>query len=339
MAKRVGDPPTIVRVANLACFAMQVPDTLEQRLAYSNDALEHALALGDPKLLHWAAATRSIAAVQACLASEIDRDFGMMTSSAEQLDEPAMLWHAKFRLASRALLEGDPVRAEALVVEARDFGLARGQPDAAVIFAAQIAGVRLQQGRMGELVPLLSDTVAHVAGMPVYIAVLALAHSEIEEHDQAHQLLADAVTRGFSTLPRDSTWMSGLASWSSVAAECGSTEAAAELFGLMRPFQGQNCYDRASYAGFVSHYLGLLSTTLGRYSEAERCFESATLDAARLDARWATACIALGWARLCLARRAPDDDERARELLTKASALAASNGYATIGRRAARVFE
>jgi hypothetical protein len=262
-----------------------------------------------------------------------------MTSSAEQLDEPAMLWHAKFRLASRALLEGDPVRAEALVVEARDFGLARGQPDAAVIFAAQIAGVRLQQGRMGELVPLLSDTVAHVAGMPVYIAVLALAHSEIEEHDQAHQLLGDAVTRGFSTLPRDSTWMSGLASWSSVAAECGSTEAAAELFGLMRPFQGQNCYDRASYAGFVSHYLGLLSTTLGRYSEAERFFESATLDAARLDARWATACTALGWARLCLARRAPDDDERARALLTKASALAAANGYATIGRRAARAFE
>jgi hypothetical protein len=336
MAKRVGDPSTIVRVANAACFSIQVPDTLEQRLDYSADALKHALELGDPKLLHWAAATRSIAAVQSCLANEIDHDFDMMTSSAEQLDEPAMLWHAKFRLASRALLAGDPARAEALAVEARDFGLARGQPDAAVIFAPQIAGTRFQQGRMGELVPLLSDTVAHVAGMPVFIAVLALAHSESEEHDQAHQLLADAMTRGFSALPRDSTWMSGLASWSSVAAECNAPKAASELFELMKPFERQNCYDRASYAGFVSHYLGLLSTTLGRYSEAESYFRAATVDASRLEARWAAACTALAWARLCLARRAPDDNERAHELLTKASALAASNGYATIGRRAAR---
>jgi hypothetical protein len=39
---------------------------------------------------------------------------------------------------------------------------------------------------------------------------------------------------------------------------------------------------------------------------------------------------------MCLARRAPNDNAQARELLMKASALAASNGYATIGRRAAR---
>ncbi len=336
LARASGDPETVVRVASLVCFAIQVPETLDLRLDFSADALTHARALGDPLLLHWAAATRSITAVHAGLADELDEDFELIEATAARLTTPTVSWQAKLRAASRALILGQPERAEALAVEARDFGVTHGHPEAAVVFAPQIAVTRWQQGRMRELIPLLSDTIAHTSTMPVFTAVLAVAHSEEEQIAAASQLLRDAKRNRFE-LPRDNTWLSGMTCWATVANACDDADAANILTAVLRPFERQCCYDRVTSTGFIAHYLGTLAATLGRRDEAAGHFASALASAERMGATWAMAITCLEWGRLRLTHQATADSRQTTDLLQRAAALAHNNGYATISRRTAEL--
>jgi class 3 adenylate cyclase len=333
MARRVGDPATIIHVANLCCFTTQIPHTLARRLDYTAEALELARGLDDPVLLHWAAASRSIAAVHACLGEEIDADFDVLEKSAAELTEPALLWHAKFRLASRALIAGDPVEAEVLAVQARDIGIGAGQPDAPLYLSPQIAVARLQQGRMNEIIPQVASTAAHVSAMPVFLALLALSHSDCDQTFEAQQLLTDALSRGLSTLPLDNVWLSAVTCWAQVAADCQSREAAGQLYSMLEPFEDQACYDRLTFVGFVAHYLGELATVLENYQAAERHYVAAAARARQMDAAWAAAATALARGQMYLARSAAGDAAQAEHFLTEAIATATARGYATIERR------
>jgi hypothetical protein len=333
MARRVADPATVIHVANLGCFSIQIPHTLERRLEYSGEALSLARRLNDPVLLHWAAAARSIAAVHACLADEIDEDFQILERSAVELNEPGLLWHAKLRLASRPLLAGDPDRAEILAAEARDIGLAAGHPDAALIFSPQLAVCRWQQGRTKEFIPQAAEQAARVPGMPAFVAVLALAYSDCGEIHEARRLLDDMTVKGFSTLPLDSVWMNGLILWAQVAADCGDKHAARQLFDLMAPFRGLACYDRITFLGFIDHYLGQMAAVLGDYPLAEAMYSTAGALAEKMEARWAAAATDLALGELRLTRNESADIQQGATCLRRSLNAARIHGYATIERR------
>ncbi len=89
----------------------------------------------------------------------------------------------------------------------------------------------------------------------------------------------------------------------------------------------------------VSHYLGGLATVLGRYDEADAYFAHAAALNDRANAKFFAARTNLSWAKMLAERHAPGDDERARDLLTKAHAAAAAHGYANIERRAAEALQ
>ena len=89
----------------------------------------------------------------------------------------------------------------------------------------------------------------------------------------------------------------------------------------------------------MSHYLGGLATVLGRYSEADNFFAQAASFSDRVDAEFFGACTGLSWGTMLLERGRPGDAEKARELLTQASATAAAHGYGNVERRAAEALE
>ncbi len=89
----------------------------------------------------------------------------------------------------------------------------------------------------------------------------------------------------------------------------------------------------------VSHYLGGLATVLGRYDEADAYFAHAAAFNDRADAKFFAARTNLSWAKMLAERQAPGDNERARDLLTKAHTAAAAHGYANIERRAAEALQ
>ena len=94
----------------------------------------------------------------------MDRCLEIMGSRLEQLGQPTLNWVLAFVRATRAQIAGDPDRAEQLATEALQIGTDSGEPDAAMIFGAQLALVSYQRGTMGELVPLIKEAAADNPG-------------------------------------------------------------------------------------------------------------------------------------------------------------------------------
>ena len=89
-----------------------------------------------------------------------------------------MMWVTLFNDAADALLTGEPDRAEQLATAALEIGTASGQPDAFGFYGAEMIGVRRQQGRYGELVPLIEQDRGREPSTPGVRATLAEAHME-----------------------------------------------------------------------------------------------------------------------------------------------------------------
>ena len=123
--------------------------------------------------------------------------------------------------------------------------------------------------------------------------------------------------------------------YAEAAIECRDPEYAGPLFDRLAPWADQlSTSGGGSAEGPVSHYLGGFATVLGRYDDADAYFTQAAAFNERIGAKFFAARTNLSWGRMLAERDAPGDTEKARDLLTKAQAAAASNGYANVERRA-----
>jgi class 3 adenylate cyclase/tetratricopeptide (TPR) repeat protein len=333
MARRLKDPDTVIRTLNLVCDPLQVPSTLNERMVDAKEALEMSELLGDPDLLFWTGAYSRLAAVQAGDFEMARRCLATMRAVNRGLRQPTMMWVTLFNDAADALLGGDSDRAEQLATAALEIGTESGQPDAFGFYGAEMIGVRRQQGRYGELVPLIEQIVAENPALPVFRATLAEGHMEAGNVDTARQML-DAAAADLSLLPYDVVWIFAVASYADVAAELRAEAAARLLLDLLAPFDDQVLFIGATAGSPVAYYCGSLESVLGLYNEAERHFAEAAEINARGQLEFADAATHLRWGRMLSARGGPGDLERARDLLAQANDAAVSRGYASIARRA-----
>jgi hypothetical protein len=136
--------------------------------------------------------------------------------------------------------------------------------------------VRLDQGRVGELEPLIAQAAADNPGLPVVRALLGLSYAELERREDAQRVFAIDAANGFSEIPYDLAWATSLSALSHVCAYLEDTEGAALLFEKLRPSTGLIGHSVVFTLGAVDRYLGVLATTLGRFDEAESYFVAAT---------------------------------------------------------------
>ena len=273
VARRIGDPATLVHVLyTVYVTALNVPSLQEQHLQASHEALELAESLGDPVHLFWAATGRHMTAMQngdfvnatRCLATE--------KSLSRRLRQPTMLWITSFHEAADALIAGDLDRAETLATLALQIGDESGQPDAFAFYGAQLIVTRLHQGRLGELIALVSDVVAQNPGLAGFHAALALAHLDDGNDAEATRLLEAAASRGFATLPLDIAWMAAIVNYSLVAIYLHAVKGAEQLAPLLSPYSEQIAYQGVLGQEPVALCLGGLTSVLGRYDDAEQYF-------------------------------------------------------------------
>jgi class 3 adenylate cyclase len=331
IARNSGDETTIVRVFN-SVFS---PVHLSQALAWSADALVRAEHIGDPVLLFLAADRRFSAANLVGDIDEADRCLEIMGYTVEILCQPSFNWVLTFGRATRAQIAGDPERAEAFATEAFQIGTEHGEPDAAVIFGAQLAIVSLQRGTMGDLAPMIQEAAADNPGLPGFVAALAVAHAEGGRIDDARELLEELADADFD-IPMDGTWLTTMVSYGDAAIECRDPKYAGPLFDRLAPWADQwSTTSGPTVEGPVSLFLGGLATVLGRYDEADAYFAQSAASSERADAKYFSARTNLLWGVMLADRRGPGDIRKARDLLTKAHTSAAANGYGTVERRAA----
>jgi tetratricopeptide (TPR) repeat protein len=333
MARRLGDPHTIIRTLNLVCDPLQVPSTLTERMVDAKEALELSELLGDPDLLFWTGAYSRLAAVQAGDFEMAGRCLATMRAVIRGLREPTMVWVTLFNDAADALLTGDPDRAEQLATAALEIGTESGQPDAFGFYGAEMIGIRRQQGRYGELVPMIEQVAAENPALPVFRATLAEGHMEAGNVDTAQRMLEAAVA-DLTSLPYDVVWIFAVASYADVATELHAEAPARLLLDLLAPFDDQVLFIGATAGSPVAYYCGSLESVLGRYDEAEKHFAKAAELNARGQLEFSAAVTHLQWGRMHSARGGPGDLERARDLLAQAHDTAVSRGYAGIARRA-----
>jgi len=334
MARRIGDPSTIVRVLNLVAQPLEAPPTLHERITDSTEALKLAEALGDPYHLYFAAVYRRISAMDGGDPEVPARCLDVMRSLSGKLRQPILMWITTFHEAAEALAAGDPERAEALSDQALAIGTDCGQPDALSFYGSQMVIVRHQQGRLEELVSII-ESVAAETGMAGYRGALALTFLEAGREGEAVALLDAAASDGFDSLMMGIGWLEAITAYAQVAIELHHQGSAALLFDLLAPYHDQVGFNGLMPLEPVAMYLGALASVLGRYDQAEALFiESAQLGE-RTGARFSLARNDLLLGRMLVERNEAGDAERARARLSAARDAARTNGYGNVERRAA----
>jgi hypothetical protein len=124
-----------------------------------------------------------------------------------------------------------------------------------------------------------------------------------------------------------------------VAARLDDLERCTALHELIAPYRDQIAGVGPLWVGSVSHFLGLLTTTLGSFGDAEGHFSAAAATHARISAPTWLARTRLEWARMLLVRRRPGDAEHAQRLLGQAGATARELGLVNVERRATELLK
>ena len=334
MARRLADPATLADVLLSSFYVIYNPASATQRMDWTGELLALAGQLGDPRIALEAYWNRARAAIELSDMAEARRCAEQQGRIAADLGEPTLRWKAAVTAAGLPHIAGQLQEAEDRMRDA--LAMAEDiQPDAQTFFAAQVLAVRYDQGRLDELLPLFLEYVADPDfPVPGAAAITAFMYCELERPDEARPYYEPLAATRFTEIRFDNVWLVGIAACAEVCARLGDPESAAVLADLLSPYSDSVVVLSTSAMNCVSHYLGILAASLGRFEEAEARFSAAARTQLRVGAPGWLARTRLEWARMLLARRGPADAERARELLGQALATARELGLGTVERRA-----
>jgi DNA-binding SARP family transcriptional activator/tetratricopeptide (TPR) repeat protein len=333
---RASGPAALAAVGNYALTTLNVPDELDERLCISSDAVAAAEAAGDVVLQFWCAYWRSGVLLQAGDVASADACQETARQIADRLGQPTLQWAVTFLDAARAIIAGNCDEAERLATLAAEIGAETGQPDAGAVFATQLGSIRRMQGRGEEIVEFIRGAAAENPGIPGFATSLALFCVEVDRMDEARAATESLLVGGWDILPSDLTWLFVGAQRAQLAAELNLVEPAQKLFDLLLPYADQYPFVSATSTCQVTHFLGLLAATLGRYEEADSFFERAVSEHGRIGAKWCLATTWLAWGESLAGRPVTPDTEKAATLLHHALNSAQEGGYGHIERRASR---
>jgi class 3 adenylate cyclase/tetratricopeptide (TPR) repeat protein len=329
-----GDDAVSVRVLNSLAFPLMVPEQLEQSLERTSRAMALAERVGDPVQILFAAHWREEIACMSGDIVEMDRVLEIVRELVERLDQPVLRWTYLFTKARRVMIDGDTDIAERFATESLQIGTASGQPDAFVMYGGQLISISLQRGTLGDLVPILNQL--YVEAPEVGGAVTsALALAHAEAGNLDDvRVMLERFATDNFELSMDATWLTTMAWYADAAMALGDTTFIEPIFDQLVPWVDLWPSTGAECESPVSQYLGGLATSLGRYEEADAYFARAIAASDRTNAKFFAARTNLMWGVMLARRRSPGDLARAKALLEAASDLAATNHYANVERRA-----
>jgi hypothetical protein len=182
-----------------------------------------------------------------------------------------------------SIRSGRLAQAEALAAACARRGTAIGDHAAAARYAAQMATIRWYQGRIGELVPLLSQWVHSpklAAHDDWYFAVLAAALATTGERGQAASMLARLRGRSLADVTPSNAWLATLHCAVEAADLLDDVDTANEAYALLAPFADLPVIGGpgATCMGSAQHALGVAALTSGHMDRAVEHFQAAIHD-------------------------------------------------------------
>jgi class 3 adenylate cyclase/tetratricopeptide (TPR) repeat protein len=331
IARRLGDPETLLHVLIRGQSGCWGPDTLDQRLTASLEAVELAAQVGDPAAACWAYTDLAAAAFGAANMDEADRAARRRDELAEQCRQPVHRWRTTVMRSARVLLAGDPIEAEALAAEALKIGKDSGQPDAMSGYVINICSIRWHQGKPNEFIPALEKTLADFPTKHGFYGMLARSCLDAGDENRAREVLAFGKEGRFDP-PWDIDWLVTMAMWADAVVRLRDAESAELIYERLEPWHGQVVVVPSMVDSCVAHYLGALAAVTGDFERARGHFPEALAIHSALRAPFHLARTKVEWARTLLSAGGPAEHEQARSLLGEACSVARHHGYALVER-------
>ncbi|HKP90145.1 MAG TPA: AAA family ATPase [Thermoleophilaceae bacterium] len=321
LAEQLGDERVLGHVLHERCLATWFAGTLDRHASDARRLAEIADRVGDPVLGFWAGYHRFITASESGDTAEIERGLADMESQARRTNRPSLLWTAMWTRGSYACLTGRLAEAEATAEEAVALGTDSGEPDALMVYVAQLAYIRVVQGRLEEIEELIVQTAEDKPAIPAFQAAMALVYVEGDTRlDEARPLLQRFTADEFESVPKDQAWTTAVAYFGEIATRVGDATAAKAVCARLAPYEDLIGSNGLGSSGSLSLYLARAAGTAGRHDDAERWFAKSVEVNERMGARVYLARTLYGWAEALIARDA--DPDRAREMLERAAAIA-----------------
>ena len=331
MARRLADPVALRSALDTRWMAVWGPDGLGERTALAEEIVRLARETGDREMELDGHAARAASSLEWGDVRAAQADIAAHARLAEELPVAVHRWAATTMRALRALLDGSFDDAERLADEA--LSLQTGRPNVLFTHLDQVALLRWEQGRLGELRDEWQGVVDRFPRAAFARAWLSLADAEFGDSDGARRGLW-SLAEQLPQRPRNGIWLPAVALACVLSAHLNEPEAAGSLYPLLGPYGGHIVAFTAPQPvvclGSASFYLGLLATVTARWAEAADHFEAAIAAHDRLGARPFLARTRYEYARMLLRRGQAADRSMALWLLDRALAAASSLGMAPV---------
>jgi class 3 adenylate cyclase len=252
-----------------------------------------------------------------------DRELARVEHMAAELRQPRAIAFLPLHRGMRAIMQGRFAEAEGFNARARELG-ARVQNSVSELAAdAQMLLTRMLQGRLPELEQPLRGLVATYPEVAALRCALVVALVQAGRDDEARAELAVVTAAGLDAIPRDNTYVIGLALLAEAAAELADAATARGLYERLKPLMGRWVVSPTAAALWpLDRTLGILAAADGAFDLALAHLAAARAVAELVDALPTLALTALDEARVLAARRAPEDRERAVARAREARLLA-----------------
>ncbi len=337
MAIRVGDPTAQASAVESRYWALWRPENLSMRLEEARAVERSGRELPNVELslkglvLQVASLVEQgdLRAVDVCIA-----EYESLAKSARRIAHYPNLWRAM-----RALATGRLDEAERLANAAHETHELMRQGTIDEMFAAQIAMIRREQGRLHELVGSFDVLADRYGANSAWRTTLPFALSELGQRDRAALEFDKLAQLGFERMPRDLNWLFAVAELASVAAYLRDDRRARELYDLLKPFEDRfiSVSPGVASIGSASYYLGLLANTFGDHPRAMSHLEAAIDSNARAGLVSWEAQAHLALARAAVDARGEGALEGARASAGEALALAERLDLPLVRERAERL--
>ncbi len=337
-ARRADDPDTLVTAIVFCNDGIAGPHTSTLRRSWLEAANQLDDHLTDPATRYLLHNSCRFSAIEWGERDMVRHHDTIANEIVVRVPQASLQWNNAFHQVWQELLWGDLAHAEELAEAALALGTEASQPDALNIFGPQLMNIRLYQGRLAELIPLIEQMVSDTPAQPGYRAILALALARSSREGEAMSLLDAERGRGFE-MPIDGGWSTAHANWAEAAVLVGHRETAAAVRERLVPFHDMLVSFSIGAQASIAHYLGLIDHLLGRHDDADRWFGEAMAMHERFESPVLIAQTNVAWAGLLAERGTGDDHDRARTMATDALTAATAGGYGYIERDARDVLD
>ncbi|HKP20088.1 MAG TPA: AAA family ATPase [Thermoleophilaceae bacterium] len=326
MARALGDRRGLGLLLARA-YSARGTRTLDEVIEMLAEAWALGEELGDLDIQSDALGWRVVAQIALGDLDAARRDLAEYVELAARAKQPFCSFTAEVFGAVIALCEGNLAEAEARAEGSREWARLLTGRDASGTHGIQMFSIRREQGRLGELAPVVRLLAGGDGGDAAWRPGLVALLVELGMHDEAREELARIRAHGLEAF-REGLWLASLTYLTDACSAVGDAELAALLRPELEPYAGTVVivgHGVACY-GAADRYLGMLAATLGDWDIAGARFDAAMDLNRRMGARTWVAHTAYEHGRMLQARGRPEDAARAASLLSEAGALAGSIG-------------